>query len=205
LNTLNIFSSLSVGDQISNPHKTASKMMVSNILIFKFSERIREDKNSKQNGTKYSPNLICSYINSFPSSDSNQIHQKWIPKREPKLYCCVYARADVVLVEWCVASGCRILLEKVNSHSHSQQTSLLLQKRKVRYRVHKNQTSRRVLPAWGRGGGGGLATPHSEKPACNVTLHITSLQIPYRMRVYTVQSRLIFLTVTTINISRNEI
>jgi hypothetical protein len=43
-NTLYLCSSLSMTDQVSYPYKTTGKIIFSYILIFKFLERIREDK-----------------------------------------------------------------------------------------------------------------------------------------------------------------
>jgi len=47
-------------DQVSHPVRTAGKIIILYILIFQFSERRREDRNSKQNCRKYSPDFICS-------------------------------------------------------------------------------------------------------------------------------------------------
>jgi hypothetical protein len=43
-NTLNLYSSPSVRDQVSHPHKTTGKIMVLYILVCMFLERRREDE-----------------------------------------------------------------------------------------------------------------------------------------------------------------
>jgi hypothetical protein len=59
-NTLNLCSSPSTKHQVSQPHKVAGKIVILHILMFKFLERRREDKDSEENGIKHSPNLMCS-------------------------------------------------------------------------------------------------------------------------------------------------
>jgi len=59
-NTLNLCSSFSVKDQVSNSYKTAGKIMVLYILIFKFFERRRKTRDPELNGSKCSPKLMCS-------------------------------------------------------------------------------------------------------------------------------------------------
>jgi hypothetical protein len=44
LHTRNVYSSLSVRDQVWHPYKTVGRIMVLNILMVKFLERRREDK-----------------------------------------------------------------------------------------------------------------------------------------------------------------
>jgi hypothetical protein len=57
---LNLCSLLSVTDQVSHPYETRCRIMVMYILIVKFLERRREAKDSEQNGSKHSLNLIYS-------------------------------------------------------------------------------------------------------------------------------------------------
>jgi hypothetical protein len=60
-NTCNLCSSLNVRKQVSYPYKTTGKIIILCISFFKFLETRWEDKKgSKQNGSKHSPNLICS-------------------------------------------------------------------------------------------------------------------------------------------------
>jgi hypothetical protein len=61
LNTLNLCSSLSVRDQVSHPYKTTGKSIFIYILGFlSFWRGDRKTKDSEQNGSSHSLNLICS-------------------------------------------------------------------------------------------------------------------------------------------------
>jgi hypothetical protein len=59
-NTLSLCSSHKEGDHISCPYKATGKILVLYMLWYKFWERRWEDKYSELNGSKHSPNLICS-------------------------------------------------------------------------------------------------------------------------------------------------
>jgi hypothetical protein len=55
-NTLSLCSSLSVRDQVSHPYKTTCRDMV----LYTFNLYIPKTKDSGPNGSKHSPNLVCS-------------------------------------------------------------------------------------------------------------------------------------------------
>jgi len=44
----------------TSPYRTASKIIILYVLIFKFLEERLMTKDPEQNGSKHSPNLICS-------------------------------------------------------------------------------------------------------------------------------------------------
>jgi hypothetical protein len=58
--TLNLCSSHSVRDQLPHPYRTRGKVIVFYTLIFSFHRGDGRTKDSELNGSKYSPNLICS-------------------------------------------------------------------------------------------------------------------------------------------------
>jgi len=59
-NTLSPHSSLSVGDQVSHPHKTTGTIILPYILIFKFLDSKLEDKRFSTEDSKHSLTSVCS-------------------------------------------------------------------------------------------------------------------------------------------------
>jgi hypothetical protein len=58
--TFSLCASLNVSDQVSHIYKTTDKIIVLNILIFKFLDSQLDDTDSAQNDSKHSLTSICS-------------------------------------------------------------------------------------------------------------------------------------------------
>jgi hypothetical protein len=64
-NTRSLCSSLNVSDQVSHPYRTAGRIVVLYILIFRFLDSRREDKSSGLNGSKHYQSSILLLISSW--------------------------------------------------------------------------------------------------------------------------------------------
>jgi hypothetical protein len=60
LKSLSLCSSVNVRDQVSHPYNTTVRIMVLYILTFTFWTAGGMTKDSQPNGTKHSPNFVCS-------------------------------------------------------------------------------------------------------------------------------------------------
>jgi hypothetical protein len=59
-NTISLFCSCNIRNEVLHPYRTTGKIIVSYIPIFTLLDSRREDKISPLNGSKYYPNSICS-------------------------------------------------------------------------------------------------------------------------------------------------
>jgi hypothetical protein len=67
--TLSLCSSVKVRDQVSHPYNTTGRNRVLYIVIFRFFDMIREDKNFGLHNSKHSLNLIYSWFHYECHSD----------------------------------------------------------------------------------------------------------------------------------------